>query len=371
MFAVARSTPSAASTGPSSAAAGRLSTISRLHPARSAAAAAPRRRRARRRANADRRGTRAEPRDHADRCRASARAPRWCHRPDRDAGRRAAAGARLAAPLARSGAIMTGSRRWRFLRDQAVLARDLRARWPSVPDIDRALSRLALDRGGPRDLAAIRAAMAQAGRSAVAARRPGDHAGCAGCPEAAPALALRHDWRRSPRARARRSTTTLPLLARDGGFVATGYDAGHSTTSARLRDETRRRDRRAAGPAMPSETAIAVAQDPAQRRARLFRRSARPTGQEAARRAAHEIFIHRQTMANVMRFTTGELAELEGRIAGPMTSARDRDGYSPAWSRMLGRTDALAIADGARRTRRRARAGPSGVASRLYPARGR
>ena len=33
-----------------------------------------------------------------------------------------------------------------------------------VPDLERALSRLALDRGGPRDLAAVRDALAQAGR---------------------------------------------------------------------------------------------------------------------------------------------------------------------------------------------------------------
>jgi DNA mismatch repair protein MutS len=34
-----------------------------------------------------------------------------------------------------------------------------------MPDMDRALSRLALDRGGPRDLAAVRNGLAQAQRS--------------------------------------------------------------------------------------------------------------------------------------------------------------------------------------------------------------
>ena len=46
-------------------------------------------------------------------------------------------------------------------------ATDLREALRRVPDIDRALSRLALDRGGPRDLAAIRAGLEQAGRIAA------------------------------------------------------------------------------------------------------------------------------------------------------------------------------------------------------------
>ncbi len=37
-----------------------------------------------------------------------------------------------------------------------------------------------------------------------------------------------------------------------------------------------------------------------------------------------QTFIHRQTMANAMRFTTAELAELEGRIARAHGAALDR-----------------------------------------------
>ncbi len=83
-----------------------------------------------------------------------------------------------------------------------------------MPDIDRALSRLALDRGGPRDLAAIRAGLAQAGRSprcwrdappllAEAALALVGHEALVALLEAA-------------------LVAEPPLLARDGGFIAAG-----------------------------------------------------------------------------------------------------------------------------------------------------
>ncbi len=50
----------------------------------------------------------------------------------------------------------------RFLLDQSRYREDLRSALRRVPDMDRALSRIALDRGGPRDLAAIRAGLTQA-----------------------------------------------------------------------------------------------------------------------------------------------------------------------------------------------------------------
>ena len=50
----------------------------------------------------------------------------------------------------------------RFLLEQSRLRHDLREALRRVPDMDRALSRLALDRAGPRDLVAIRAGLTQA-----------------------------------------------------------------------------------------------------------------------------------------------------------------------------------------------------------------
>ncbi|MBC7155920.1 MAG: DNA mismatch repair protein MutS, partial [Rhodobacteraceae bacterium] len=55
-----------------------------------------------------------------------------------------------------------------FLLDEGRLRADLRAALRGVPDIDRALSRLGLGRGGPRDLAAIRDGLARAATIAEA-----------------------------------------------------------------------------------------------------------------------------------------------------------------------------------------------------------
>ena len=52
------------------------------------------------------------------------------------------------------------------LVDDPLLREDLRAALRGVPDIDRALSRLALGRGGPRDLACLRDGLAGAARIA-------------------------------------------------------------------------------------------------------------------------------------------------------------------------------------------------------------
>ena len=50
--------------------------------------------------------------------------------------------------------------------DDAEAGRTVREHLRRVPDLERALSRLALDRGGPRDLAVIRDGLA-AGRAAA------------------------------------------------------------------------------------------------------------------------------------------------------------------------------------------------------------
>ena len=49
-----------------------------------------------------------------------------------------------------------------FAAEDSLTASDLREALRKTPDLDRALSRLSLDRGGPRDLAAIRNGLTQA-----------------------------------------------------------------------------------------------------------------------------------------------------------------------------------------------------------------
>src|SRR5690606_36585673 len=105
----------------------------------------------------------------------------------------------------------------------------------------------------------------------------------------------------------------LPLLKRDGGFVRAGYDAELDEMRA-LRDQSRRviaameRD-------LVDETGV---------RALKIRHNnvlgyyievtAGNAGALTGSDAAKARFIHRQTMASAMRFTTTELAEIESKI---------------------------------------------------------
>ena len=118
----------------------------------------------------------------------------------------------------------------------ASLRADMRARLATVPDGARALSRLSLDRGGPRDLAAV-------ARMIAAAIALGDLMwGQVGDADelADAAYTLRN---MSDGGLAKRLFETLaddpPLLKRDGGFVRAGCDARLDEFRA-LRDESRR-----------------------------------------------------------------------------------------------------------------------------------
>src|SRR5581483_1182307 len=76
--------------------------------------------------------------------------------------------ARLASPLRDPDRIGRRLDAVGFLREDETLRMDLRATFRAAPDIARAISRLALQRGSPRDLAAVRDGLASA---AACARR--------------------------------------------------------------------------------------------------------------------------------------------------------------------------------------------------------
>jgi len=222
---------------------------------------------------------------------------------------------RLAAPLRDAAAINARLDAVARLADDTILRAKLRTELKSVPDLARALSRLALERGGPRDLAAIGkavgVALALGEKLSQISDLPAVLSGLAQTLVAAPrtlasefGLALDDD---------------LPLLTRDGGFVRPAYDA-------RL-DEER---------ALGSETRAVVAALQARLMDETDVRSLKikhngvlgffvevPAnhGQKLLEAPHREIFIHRQTLANAMRFTTTELAELEGRIARAQDAA--------------------------------------------------
>ncbi len=222
---------------------------------------------------------------------------------------------RLTAPLTDPAAIAARHDSVAFLLAGPDLRGSLRAMLKSAPDIARALSRLALDRGGPRDLAALRDGLTAAAgivSAFASADAPAELAAALGALAALPGdLLAELEATLGP---------DLPLLKRDGGFVAPGRHAGLDELRA-LRDQSRRviADMQAA---LIEETGIRS----------LKIRHNNILGYHIEVTANHQEvltgtpeararFIHRQTMVNAMRFTTTELAELETRIANAASEA--------------------------------------------------
>ena len=192
----------------------------------------------------------------------------------------------------------------RFLLEQSLLRAELRDALRRVPDMDRALSRLALDRGGPRDLAAIRAGLTQA--VSIAAR-------LARAPvlleEAGRAL-VGHDALVELLERA--LAAEPPLLVRDGGFVAAGFDA-ELDQARRLRDEGRGVIASMQADYI-AETGIPSLKIKHNNVLGYFIETTSTHAERMLSAPLSERFIHRQTTAGQVRFTTVDLSEMETRI---------------------------------------------------------
>ena len=216
---------------------------------------------------------------------------------------------RLMSPLTDPEAISSRLDSVAWFLAEADLTERLRERLRQVPDMPRALSRLALNRGGPRDLAALRQGLQAAGAVAAlfeAAEPPAEIA------EAVEAL------RGLPPGLAGELTAALaddvPLLRRDGNFVRAGRHAELDEMRA-LRDQSRR---------VIAGLQMRYAEESGVRSLKIKHNNVLgyfievSAGNAAGLNGTSEArgrFIHRQTMASAMRFTTTELADLETRIA--------------------------------------------------------
>ena len=192
----------------------------------------------------------------------------------------------------------------RHLTEDHPLREALRGDLRQVPDIDRALSRLALDRGGPRDLAATRNGLTQA---ASLVSRLGDLPPLLA--EARQSLAGHQDL---VALLDQALVAEPPLFARDGGFIAAGFDADLDLTR-QLRDEGR-----GVIAGMQAEFIEATGISSLKiKHNNVLGYFIETTDTHAARMLApplSERFIHRQTTANQVRFTTVALSNLETRI---------------------------------------------------------
>ncbi|MBV2359421.1 DNA mismatch repair protein MutS [Thalassococcus sp. CAU 1522] len=182
----------------------------------------------------------------------------------------------------------------------------LRAELRKVPDIDRALSRLSLDRGGPRDLAAIRNALGQArvlNQSLEMPKLPDLLVSAAKALVGHDALMAQLDAA---------LVSEPPLLVRDGGFVAPGFDADLDA-ARRLRDEGRSIIAELQG-RYSALTGVASLKIKHNNVLGYFIETTATHADRMMSPPMSETFIHRQTTANQVRFTTLELSELETRI---------------------------------------------------------
>ena len=266
--------------------------------------------------------------------------------------------ARLAAPLTDPAAIEARLDGVQGLRDEEGLRNALRAGLKRCPDIERALARLALGRGGPRDLAALRDALAQAAalRALLEQERPWDPLAAdrgPGPPELARAARdLGHHQVLVDRL-TRALAESLPTIARDGGFIAAGYHDALDELRG-LRDESRKLiaglQARYAGESGVASLKIKhnnvlgyFIEVTASNAEKL---GAEKLGAEKLGSGAGGPFIHRQTMANAMRFTTVELGELERKIASAADKALalERELFDDLVREVLERQDEVALA---------------------------
>jgi len=223
--------------------------------------------------------------------------------------------ARLAAPLTDIAAIARRHDAVAFFKDDAELRRVLRDELRRAPDIARALARLSVGRGGPRDLGnlrdGIRAARALRGKLKLDDPMK---------PSAGEVRDAMSSLIQSV-ANVSRITDQLeqllvaepPFFARDGGFIAPGVHAPLDEVR-RLRDESRRV---IAGLEARYRNESAVPQLRIKHNG-ILGYFIEVTPQHADKLQAgnnRDLFRHRQTIGSAVRFSTDELATLASRIA--------------------------------------------------------
>ncbi|MBI1329126.1 MAG: DNA mismatch repair protein MutS [Alphaproteobacteria bacterium] len=234
--------------------------------------------------------------------------------------------ARLAAPLTDAKTIAERHDAVAFFAGDGDLRRSLRESLRRAPDIARALARISVERGGPRDLAAIRDGV-------KAARALRD--------------ALKLDDALSPspgEVRAARDTLAIsiadvsalsdkldyllvaepPFLARDGGFIASGRHAPLDEVRA-LRDESRRVIA-ALEARYREQSGVSGLRIKHNNVLGYFIETTPVHADKLQTSQMRELFRHRQTIGTAVRFTTDELATLASRIseAGEQALALER-----------------------------------------------
>ncbi len=199
-----------------------------------------------------------------------------------------------------------------FFLDDPAIRETVRKRLKQAGDPARALSRLMLGRGGPRDLAAAARALREGERlNADFAKAPLNTppAGVAASLDAV-SLTARPGLATLVQEIERALVDEPPLLTREGGFIAPGSSPALDE-ARRLKDDSRRV---VAGLQKTYADQSGVASLKIKHN-NVLGYFIEVTAKHADALMGAEPFIHRQTMANAVRFSTPELGELEAKIA--------------------------------------------------------
>ena len=221
---------------------------------------------------------------------------------------------RLASPLTDVASIASRHDAVGFFANDSELRRAIRESLKSGPDIARALARLSVGRGGPRDLAALRDGIkcARALRDRLKlddGLKPSPGETRDAC------LALMEGVAQVSQLTAKLEHLLADepgFFARDGGFIVVGVHAPLDV-ARQLRDESRRVI--ATLEARYRETSGAPLKIKHNGVLGYFIEVTPQHADKLMTGEGRDLFRHRQTMAGAVRFSTDELASLASRIA--------------------------------------------------------
>lgn len=243
----------------------------------------------------------------------------------------------LAAPLVERSAIEARLDLVAWLHDDGPQRAELRAKLRALPDIGRALGRLAIGRGSPRDLGALRDGLDQARTLRETMGRRADLPAL--LESLLPALdghgALVDELLRA-------LVPTPPTEASSGGYIAEGYDAALDDLRRTASDG--RRAVAALEARYREETGLAALK--IRHNGVLGYHVEVPARHADALMAQESGFTHRQTLAGVVRFNSIDLHEQATRIgqAGAHALAAEAAHLEELTALALTRKDAIARA---------------------------
>jgi DNA mismatch repair protein MutS len=247
----------------------------------------------------------------------------------------------LAAPLIDIDRIKTRSEAVAFLVVEDGLRAALRQTLKGLPDMARSLMRLSLERGGPRDLVAVREGILRAHK--VASCHEAFGTSFTSIP--AQIISGLNDLADMGQDLAEELTRALkdevPLSRREGGFIRNGslpeLDAARALQG----------DSRAVIAALQAryvqETGFVRMRVKHNHMLGYFLEVPQEAGEAMVQGHWRELFIHRQTMAGAMRFSTAELARLDADIAsaGARALALEQDAFDHLAAMTLREVEAL------------------------------